>query len=559
MPEIHEQLTIAFAHHQAGRYQAAEEIYHRILAADPAQADALHLLGVLAHQRGESAAAVPLIEAAIRAKPDVSAFYNNLGEALRAAGRPAEAIAAYEQALALEPNFAAAHNNLGSACQDQEDFAAAVGHYHRALELKPDYAEAWFNLGSTLREQEKWNPGVEALRRAIAIRPEFVEAYSKLGEVLVEIGRLADAEGAFRQALAFQPQYVPARSGLAMLLRGSLPEADVAVLQQQRAEGKLNDRFRADLLFALARVLDGRGEYARAAECLREANALRVALAPKRYDPAAHEKFIDRLMRACDAGFFGRLAGAGLPTRQPVFIFGMPRSGTTLVEQILASHSQVCGGGELQLARISFESLPEVVERTGAPVDCLADLDAAALRHIAQQHLAALRNVNRRAARRIVDKMPENYLYLGLLAAMFPRATFVHCRRDLRDVAVSCWMTDFKLVRWSNSTTDIASRVQQYRRLMQHWRALLPVPIHEVTYEEMVADLEGTARRLVSACGLDWEPACLEFHKTVRPVRTASASQVRQPVYRQAIGRWQHYETMLADLLEQLPPGATLA
>ncbi len=157
---------------------------------------------------------------------------------------------------------------------------------------------------------------------------------------------------------------------------------------------------------------------------------------------------------------------------------------------------------------------------------------------------------------RIGDKMPENYFHLGLIAIMFPSAVIIHCRRDLRDVAVSCWITGFRNVRWSNDVRHIASRIRQYDRLMRHWRDVLPVAVHEVDYEEAVDNLEPVARRLVAACGLEWEPACLEFHQTTRPVRTASFRQVRQAVYASSKGRWKHYQTELADLFAALGDAA---
>ena len=175
-------------------------------------------------------------------------------------------------------------------------------------------------------------------------------------------------------------------------------------------------------------------------------------------------------------------------------------------------------------------------------------MDRETARRLASRHLERLRALSP-AALRIVDKMPENYLYLGLLASLFPRAKFIHCRRDLRDVAVSCWMTHFQEIRWANDQQHIASRFHEYQRMMEHWRKVLPVPLLEVDYEETVADLEGVARRLVAWCGLEWEPKCLEFHQAKRPVRTASAVQVRQPVYRTSVGRWKHYEQSLATLL----------
>jgi hypothetical protein len=149
--------------------------------------------------------------------------------------------------------------------------------------------------------------------------------------------------------------------------------------------------------------------------------------------------------------------------------------------------------------------------------------------------------------------MPDNYMYLGLIAAMFPGAVLIHCRRDLRDVAVSCWMTHFRSIRWANDPEHIATRFAQYRRFMDRWRAVLPIPIHDVSYEDTVSDLEDVARRLIAACGLEWEPRCLEFHRLRRPIRTASVTQVRQPIYTQSVARWRNYERELADLFARLP------
>jgi hypothetical protein len=156
----------------------------------------------------------------------------------------------------------------------------------------------------------------------------------------------------------------------------------------------------------------------------------------------------------------------------------------------------------------------------------------------------------------VADKMPDNYLYLGLLAALFPRATFIHCRRDLRDIAVSCWMTSFRSLRWASAPEHIGSRFHEYQRLMNHWHKVLPVELLDVDYEDTVGDVESTARRLVSGCGLDWQPACLKFHEGLRPVRTASVSQVRQPIYRRSVGRWRNYERTLAFLFDTLHPGS---
>jgi hypothetical protein len=201
----------------------------------------------------------------------------------------------------------------------------------------------------------------------------------------------------------------------------------------------------------------------------------------------------------------------------------------------------------------TFEILPQVLGVGGAAVDCIPELPEAVLRGLAEYYLEELRKLDGGRAARIVDKTLESYLYLGFLALLFPNATFIHCRRDLRDVAVSCWITEFRRIYWANDPVHIATRFQQYRRLMDHWQAVLPAPIHHVDYEEFVADLEGTARRLIATCGLEFEPACLAFHQVKRRVRTASVSQVRQPIYQTSVGRWKNYQSELADLFAALP------
>jgi hypothetical protein len=219
----------------------------------------------------------------------------------------------------------------------------------------------------------------------------------------------------------------------------------------------------------------------------------------------------------------------------------------------MASHSQVHGAGEQMQGRLNFEAIPGLMDRTDPPLLCFPDMTAEIIRQVATRHEERLLELGR-GQPRVADKMPDNYMYLGLLATLFPNATFIHSRRDLRDVAVSCWMTNFRSIRWANDKEHIASRFQQYLRIMDHWRAVLPAPIHEVDYEETVDDLEAVAHRLIAACGLDWEPACLEFHRTLRPVRTASVTQVRQPVYKTSVARWKNYEKALGDLFAALPP-----
>ena len=573
---------------ELGRLDEALEHFRRAVELAPEHAPARTNLGQMLVDRGRADEALPHCQEAVRLQPDLAALHHNLGNALRALGRFGEARAAYLEAIRLDPNLARAHAHLGLVLQqegqlgdalvwlrqatelepanadfctyladlygDREEYAEAIPCWERVLALAPDRAAAHNALGWALQEERRLSEAEEHFRMALRLQPDYAGAQLSLGGLHEELGDLTAAEADFRTALQMQPTFALPHARLATLLRGKLAETDLAALEQRLADPELGEGPRARLLFGLAHVLDARGDVARAADCLRQANALALESARRQkreYVPADHERFVDNLIRAFDADWFARRTGAGLPTRRPVFVFGLPRSGTTLIEQVLASHSHIYGAGELRLARETFEAIPAALGRPSPPMECVPALEPAAIRHLAEQHEAKLRALGG-DAERVVDKMPDNYLYVGMLYALFPQATFIHCRRDLRDIAVSCWMTDFRSIRWASDPAHIASRFQQYRRIVEHWRTVLPGRMIETDYEETVADLESVARRIITACGLEWEPACLAFHTTQRPVRTASVTQVRQPVYTQSVARWKRYENSLAELFAAL-------
>jgi tetratricopeptide (TPR) repeat protein len=513
-------------------------------------------LGNVLREQGQLDEARACYAEALRLNPHLGMTHNNMAQALHEEGRLEEAIAWYQQALEMEPNSARFHSNLASALAEQDNYEEAISRYEIALRIAPDSAGAHHGLGLVLQEKGRPEEALARHREALRHDPDFAPAHCSLGSVLEEFGEFAEAQDCFRAALRSDPTHAGAAAQLATLLRGQLPEADQAAMQELLANAQLIDGKRSSLHFGLAQVLDARGAYVEAADHLQRANALCLASLQrhgKNYYPADHTRFVDGLIAAFAPEFFEFTRGFGLDTERPVFIVGMPRSGTTLLEQILASHSQVFGAGELRLAREAFESLPRALTVEAAPVECVARLDRAITRRLAQRHLDRLAELNR-PAQRVTDKMPDNYLYLGLLATLFPRAKYIHCRRDPRDVAVSCWMTNFRSIRWASDPEHIASRFREYQRIMEHWRRVLPVPLLEVDYEETVADLEGVARRMIAWSGLDWEPACLDFHATARPVRTASVAQVRQPLYGKSVQRWKKYETALAPLLASLAP-----
>jgi tetratricopeptide (TPR) repeat protein len=575
---------------ELGRFDEALMHFRRAVELAPDQAQARTNLGQMLVDTGNAEEALPHCREAVRLQPNLAALHHNLGNALKALGQSLDAKAAYLEAIRLDPDSAQSHARLGLVLQqegklgdalvwleqtvemkpedgtfweylaelhmEREDYAEAIPCWRRVLDLKPKRAAAHHKLGCALQEEGQSDEAEEHFHEALRLQPSLAAAQLSLAGLREERGNLIEAESAIREAMRLQPAFAIPHGRLAVLLRGRLPEADLTALQERLADPQLGDGPRARLLFGLAHVLDARGDYPAAAACLDRANALtledRVGHKPK-YDPAEHEKFVDRLLQTFGSDFFSRTAGMGLSTRRPVFVFGLPRSGTTLVEQVLASHSQVHGAGELRLARETWDSIPNMLGRSGRPIDCLDGLDQSTIQRLAQQHESHLTALAGGLSERIVDKMPDNYMHLGFLAALFPQASFIHCRRDLRDVAVSCWMTDFRSIPWANDIEHIATRFHQYRRLTEHWHKVMPVPILEVQYEETVADLEKVARRLVQWCGLPWEPACLRFHETQRPIRTASVTQVRQPIYGTSVARWKNYETALADLFAALP------
>jgi tetratricopeptide (TPR) repeat protein len=544
-------LGLGNALHDQGKLDEAVACCRRALELRPDYAEAYNNLAAAFNDQGKPDEAVACYRRALELRPDYAEAYNNLGNTLKDQGKLDEAAACYRRALELSPDDAAARNNLGTALGDQGKLDEAIACYRRALELKPDFAEAHNNLGNALRKQGKFDEALAGYRQTLELKPDYAEAHTNLGDALEQIGDLQGAEDCFRAALRHNSRLASAHCQLAALLGSKLPQQDLAAQRRLLEEMELTDAERLLLHFGLAQVLDARGEYAEAAEHLDRANAMQLSEWRKcgqEYDPKEYEFLITRMIGVSTPDFFQRVRGFGLESELPVFVVGLPRSGTTLIEQILASHSQIFGAGELKLAS---DTLSALGGQGADSIEGLRQLDHQTAYHLASRHLERLRALNR-AALRIVDKMPDNYFYLGLLASLFPQAKLIHCRRDLRDVAVSCWMVHFWDIRWANDQEHLVSRFHEYQRLMEHWRKVLPVPLLEVDYEETVADLEGVARKLVAWCGLAWEPTCLEFHQTKRPVRTASAVQVRQPIFRTSVGRWKHYEQALASLLARL-------
>jgi tetratricopeptide (TPR) repeat protein len=585
-PTLHAALGVTLR--RLGRTAEAAEAWRRAIALKPDQAETHFNLGNALKDLDQPSAAAEAYRQAAVLKPDLVEAHHNLGGVLLDQGLAAEAASAYRRAIALRPALAEAHNNLGNALKDLGDLdgaarayrraialgpglgephynlgsvldglgrrAEAADAYRRAIALRPDYPEAHNNLGAVLAAWGELTEAMEAYRQAIALRPAYAEAHYNLGNALKERGELDAAASAYRQAVVLRPDHAGAHYHLASLKRMSDGSAEAeaafaALSRQAESADRLPPAARATLLFALGKALEDRRAPDQAFEALSRANA--VHRASISFDVALAESRMRALASVFDRPLLERLAGAGVDDPRPVFILGMPRSGTTLTEQILSAHPAVLGLGE-----VSY--LPDALERLVGPDGEAAPAWARALteadvRAIGQAYVEKL-PPGAAAPRRVVDKLPSNFQRLGLIHLAFPQARIVHCRRDPRDVCVSCYGTHFRDgLDYAYDLTELGRYWRAYDALMDHWRATLPAGrMLEVPYEAVVADLETWARRLIAHCGLPWDDACLNFHQSRRDVRTASSAQVRRPIYADSVGRWRRFEAHLGPLLEAL-------
>ncbi|HZT19522.1 MAG TPA: tetratricopeptide repeat protein, partial [Dongiaceae bacterium] len=495
------------------------------------------------------AEAAAVYRQALALAPDFVEVHNNLGNVLKFLGREEEAIACYRRALELRPAMVDALNNLG-VCLAEKDEAAGLPYFRRVLELNPGSAAAHANLAVNLTKAGRFE-GVPALfRRAIKLDPNLLEARVGLATCLAQQGAPEDAAAELRAALAIDPDFLPAYFTLAELPGDRLTAEDHARLRSVSARKDLRPEHRAPLLFLLAAREERAGRHAAAFELASRANALeRRRLG---FSAEAEADFIRRTMAVFDDSFFRENRVRGSESELPVFVVGLPRSGTTLIEQIIASHPKAAGAGEvIEIGRIA-NGLQAALGADAPFPGCAARLGQEKARELAEAYLKHLGRHGPGAAR-VVDKMSSNFRLLGLIALLLPRARIIHCRRDPRDTAVSCFFLHFhKPMGFAYDLRDFAAYYRGYEALMAHWHRVLPMPILDVQYEELVAAPEPKIRQMLAFCGLEWDERCLSFQSNGRAVRTASMWQVRRPLYASSIGRWRRYEKQLAPLLEAL-------
>ena len=583
-------INLANVHNTCHRGAQAAAALRTALTIEPDNPVALTNLGQIFCDMGEPlllGEAEALCRRVVALAPRLPEAHESLGNVLRAQGRPQDAVACYQRsgkldrrramphyligellrerrdydqaarfyqtACALEPGEARFHAGDGSLALDRGRHEEAAGHFQRALVCNPRSAESHHGLGLAYLEQSQLDRAETSFREALSIDPRLALSWCALARLQSERGEFDASCASARSALANQPGLVDAYWRLAVNLKGRLPEADVQAIERLLKLPALTDEKRALLRFGLAFVFDARGLYSAAAAHLETANALQSSANAARgmsHDPEKHSRFIDQMIATFTPATIARGEAWGVADPRPVFVVGLPRSGTSLVEQILASHPQVHGAGELPHVHDFFLNLPELLEQPAAsPFQAWSALGSDQARSVAGRYIARLDALAPVAASRVVDKMPDNIRLLGFIAVIWPGARVIVCDRDLRDVAISCWQTSFEKNAWATNWEHIARRFADHQRISNHWNNTLPERSLMIRYEDLVVDFESNARRLVDFLGLEWDPACLEFHKTRRVVKTASMVQVRQPLYTHSVGRWRHYEQSLEPFL----------
>ncbi|OGS90455.1 MAG: hypothetical protein A2Z95_04430 [Gallionellales bacterium GWA2_60_18] len=523
------------------RHAEAEVAYRHALELAPQVPEAHNNLGNVLKEQGRHEEAEASYRRALELNPHYAEAYNNLGVVIMEQGRHLEAEASFRSALGIDPGYVEAISNMGIAFSEQGCHAEAKACHQQALKLKPDYVEAHLNLGHVLRSQGMRTEAEASYRRALALKPDYALTMLALGKLLGDSGRFAEAEAQFLQALMVEPEMPEAWAELV----GTRKMTTVDTAWMDTAESivakGVTTRQESALRYAMGKYGDDVKDYDRAFIHYQRANELEKTFSQS-YDRQQRREMTERLMRDYPAERVSEVRPGASASERPLFVVGMPRSGTSLIEQILASHPAVFGVGELHFwgdtaRKIGQDITPE-------------HLDEAALRRIADECLQELASHSTDAVR-VADKMPGNFAHLGLIHAVFPNARILHTRRNPIDTCLSIYFQNFSASHdYANDLKDLAHYYREYHRLMAHWRAVLPPEVFlDVPYEALVEDQEGWSRRIIEFVGLEWDDACLNFHETERKVGTASNWQVRQKIYSSSKERWRNYEKHVGPLL----------
>lgn len=583
-PKLHRLLAMALQ--QQGRLGEAEQSYRTALRLNAQQPVVWLNLGIVLQESGHLDDAEAAYREALHIKPDYTRAHANLGRILQLQDRMDEAADSFRAALAYEPDNPELLCNLGIALSMLGKHDEAIRGLQNAVRLRPAWAEAWCALGNAWLAKGETSDRREAVRyyrEAQRLQPESPEIAIDLGNILRDLQRYDEAEEQFRRVLALQPEHPHALVGLASLLefkgeaeKGyellrpaieaapddihvALAFAGVARRADRSTEaiamlerclpGCANDpKLCAEAHLALGKLYDKARDYQQAFTHYDAAKKLDKERLRVHFDAENNRMQFALLTTEFCAETLACRPRATNRSRLPVFIVGMPRSGTSLVEQILASHPRVHGAGELEDISLIYKDLPRLLETDLPFPRCMALLKRKTLDQIAQRYLNRLARLGG-SAMRVTDKMPHNFLLLGLIDQLFPGARVIHVHRDPMDTCLSIYFQRFNEKHpYAFALEDLGRYYRQYEGLMAHWRAVLRLPLLDVRYEELVSDPEAVVRRLLAFCELEWDDRCLRFHESKRLVSTPSYDQVRQPLYRSSVERWRRYEPWLGEL-----------
>ena len=518
--ELHFQLGCLLAH--SGQYEQALPHFKATTSALPDFADAWHFQGICLMRMKHDTAALPALRCAYRLAPDQGKTLDALAETEFRVGYPADALPLWQRLGLLRPKDINVALKKGETYSRLGSHDLAISNYNEALRHSPDSGDLWMALAQAHEDD----------------------------------GDRQSAQQAYEQALLLRPGWAFPLAGLLGLQRAKASDELIGTATRLQQAATLTDPERALIGYELGKVHDGRREFENAMSSWHDANAARQRMIGS-LDPAWLAQRVDRTMHEFDSASLARHADSGCADNRFVFIVGMPRSGTTLTEQIIASHPQAFGCGELPDIALIVRNLPLQLKTPLQWPEIASVLDPESLSQAIDRYVAASTRHAPPDAIRLIDKAPLNFFHLGLIAMMLPRARVIWCRRDPRDVAVSIYGENFSLEeKLATSLAGIGHYINQQNRLMRHWQSVLPIPILELQYERLVSSIETESRRIVDFIGLPWDPACLDFHLSERGVQTPSRWQVKQPVHTRSIGRWRNYQAALEPLLEVLDQAA---
>ncbi len=571
---------------QTGQFSEADRLFREVVQTAPGLAQAWHLWGQMLMRAGNSGAALLGLQKAVgldagnpaylfslgqamlrvgradeaekclrkvlRKAPGNASAHNELGTILKQLGRIDEARAEYLKATKHQPDYVDAHFNLGLLYFQGDDYAEATKAYLRALKLAPDAADIHSAYGIALHVQEKNMEALTHLNKALELSPGNAEWLANRASILVALGKFDIALADYRAVLATHPNDAGAWKGIAMNKKFSDPEdPDLHAIEQLFHQPNLAENDRIQLGFSLGKAYQDCHEYDRAFAALEVANRLKRA--ESSYSLVAEKQRFAEIKQCFDKAFFAERPDFGYDKDDiiPVFILGMPRSGTSLVEQILASHPDVYGCGEIHDLYHAIKQRTSPLAEAGFSA-AVHGLKGNRVNGIAKKYLARIANLAQ-GERWICNKLPFNFLYVGWIRLLFPHAKVIHCQRDPIDTCLSIFQNSFvSMDGFAYDLNELGTYHRLYANLMAYWNETLPGFMHEIRYEDMVRDQENHTRRMLEFCGLDWDPICLDFHESERSVRTASFSQVRKPIYDSSMERWRRYEAHLDPLLEAL-------